>query len=99
MAIPSPAARVTIAHHELRIFHFHSGRKHFAIVVIDAMDEIELLIEVTGGAAQSLVKKVAAKLRDTFSLRIPVKLAEPDSLPRHEFKARRWRLVPAGNDK
>ncbi len=66
---------------------------------VDAMDEIELLIEVTGGAAQSLVKKVAAKLRDTFSLRIPVKLAEPDSLPRHEFKARRWRLVPAGNDK
>lgn len=60
---------------------------------VDAMDEIELLIEVNGNAAKPLVKKVEAKLRDTFSLRIPVKLAEPDSLPRHEFKAKRWRLV------
>lgn len=60
---------------------------------VDAMDEIELLIEVNGSAAKTLVKKVEAKLRDTFSLRIPVKLAEPDSLPRHEFKAKRWRLV------
>lgn len=60
---------------------------------VDAMDEIELLIEVKAGAGQSLIKKVATKLRDTFSLRIPVKLAEPDSLPRHEFKAKRWRLV------
>lgn len=60
---------------------------------VDAMDEIELLIEVKANAGQSLIKKVATKLRDTFSLRIPVKLAEPDSLPRHEFKAKRWRLV------
>ena len=60
---------------------------------VDAMDEIELLIEVKGNAGQSLIKKVATKLRDTFSLRIPVKLAEPESLPRHEFKAKRWRLV------
>lgn len=29
----------------------------------------------------------------TRLLRIPVKLAEPQSLPRHEFKAKRWRLV------
>ncbi len=60
---------------------------------VDAMDEIELLIEVKDGTASQLIKKVEAKLRDTFSLRIPVKLAEPDSLPRHEFKAKRWRLV------
>jgi phenylacetate-CoA ligase len=45
-----------------------------------------------------LLKKIESKLRDTFSLRIPVRLAEPGSLPRHEFKAKRWRLVPAGND-
>jgi len=65
---------------------------------VDAMDEIELLIEVEGNVANQLIKKVEAKLRDTFSLRIPVKLAASDSLPRHEFKAKRWRRVPAGND-
>lgn len=65
---------------------------------VDAMDEIELLVEVDGNVAKPLLKKIESKLRDTFSLRIPVKLAEPESLPRHEFKAKRWRLVPGGND-
>ena len=65
---------------------------------VDAMDEIELLVEVDGNVAKPLLKKIESKLRDTFSLRIPVRLAEPGSLPRHEFKAKRWRLVPAGND-
>lgn len=62
---------------------------------VDAMDEIELLVEVDGNVAKPLLKKIESKLRDTFSLRIPVRLAEPESLPRHEFKAKRWRLVPA----
>ncbi len=62
---------------------------------VDAMDEIELLVEVDGNVARPLLKKIESKLRDTFSLRIPVRLAEPESLPRHEFKAKRWRLVPA----
>ena len=65
---------------------------------VDAMDEIELLVEVDGNVAKPLLKKIESKLRDTFSLRIPVRLAEPGSLPRHEFKAKRWRLIPAGND-
>jgi phenylacetate-CoA ligase len=65
---------------------------------VDAMDEIELLVEVDGNVAKPLLKKIESKLRDTFSLRIPVRLAEPGSLPRHEFKAKRWRLVPSGND-
>jgi phenylacetate-CoA ligase len=60
---------------------------------IDAMHEIELLIEVPGNVAKSLLKKLEAKLRDTFSLRIPVRLVESGSLPRHEFKAKRWRVV------
>ena len=60
---------------------------------VDAMDEIELLVEVDGNVAKPLLKKIESKLRDTFSLRIPVRLAEPESLPRHEFKAKRWRLV------
>lgn len=64
---------------------------------VDAMDEIELLVEVDGNVAKTLLKRLEAKLRDTFSLRIPVTLANANSLPRHEFKAKRWRLVPTGN--
>ena len=60
---------------------------------VDAMDEIELLVEMDGNVAKPLLKRIETKLRDTFSLRIPVKLAEPQSLPRHEFKAKRWRLI------
>jgi phenylacetate-CoA ligase len=60
---------------------------------IDAMHEIELLIEVPGNVAKSLLKKLEIKLRDTFSLRIPVRLVESGSLPRHEFKAKRWRVI------
>ncbi len=62
---------------------------------VEAMDEIELLVEMDGNVAKPLLKRIEAKLRDTFSLRIPVQLAEPNSLPRHEFKAKRWRLVEA----
>lgn len=39
-------------------------------------------------AAPDLVKQLENKLRDTFSMRIPVRLV--DSLPRFEFKAKRW---------
>lgn len=62
---------------------------------VDAMDEIDLLVEVDGNIAKTTLKKIEEKLRNTFSLRIPVHLAEPGTLPRHEFKARRWRLVDA----
>lgn len=62
---------------------------------VDAMDEIALLVEVDGNTAKTTLKKIEEKLRNTFSLRIPVHLAEPGTLPRHEFKARRWRLVDA----
>ncbi len=60
---------------------------------VDAMDEIDLLVEAPGDEAKNLLKQLEIKLRDTFSLRIPVHLAEAGSLPRHEFKARRWRRV------
>ncbi len=57
---------------------------------VDAMDEIELLIELLPDAARDLVKHLEQKLRDTFSMRIPVRVVH--SLPRHEFKAKRWVL-------
>lgn len=60
---------------------------------VDSMDEIEVLVEVSADAAATVVKKLESRLRDTFSLRIPVCLVPTDSLPRHEFKAKRWRLA------
>jgi phenylacetate-CoA ligase len=62
---------------------------------IDDMDEIELLVETDPNIAKSLLKKLESRLRDTFSLRIPVRLVDGGTLPRHEFKARRWRLAEA----
>ena len=62
---------------------------------IEDMDEIEVLIEAPPSVAKALVKKLETRLRDTFSLRIPVRVVEPDTLPRHEFKAKRWRVLEA----
>jgi phenylacetate-CoA ligase len=55
---------------------------------VDAMDEIELCVELCDDAPSDLVKRLENALRDTFSMRIPVRVAS--ALPRHEFKARRW---------
>lgn len=60
---------------------------------VDAMDEIELLIEISSEASANLIRRLETKLRDTFSMRIPVRLADTNSLPRFEFKAKRWRRV------
>jgi phenylacetate-CoA ligase len=56
----------------------------------DAMDEIEVLVELSADGTQEVVSRLAARLRDTFSLRIPVRRVEPGSLPAHDFKSRRW---------
>ncbi len=55
---------------------------------VEAMDEIMVLVELLPGTGAEVVRQLEAKLRDTFSMRIPVRLAE--ALPRYEFKARRW---------
>lgn len=65
---------------------------------VDSMDEIELLIEtqpehVTD--AEDIRQRLEGRLRDTFALRIPVKSVPFMSLPRHEFKSRRWRKLMA----
>lgn len=56
----------------------------------DSMDELSVTIEPTSSAPRDLSKQIETRLRDTFSLRIPVHVAKPGSLPRHEFKAKRW---------
>ena len=55
---------------------------------VESMDEILVKVELVPGAGTAVIKQLEARLRDTFSMRIPVSLAE--GLPRHEFKARRW---------
>ncbi|MDB6140150.1 MAG: phenylacetate--CoA ligase family protein [Verrucomicrobiaceae bacterium] len=55
---------------------------------VEAMDEIRVLVELLPEAGADLVRRLEARLRDTFSMRIPVQLAV--NLPRYEFKARRW---------
>jgi phenylacetate-CoA ligase len=57
----------------------------------DSMDELEIAIEpVAGTADDALKERVGQALSDALTLRIPVKMVEPGSLPRFEFKARRW---------
>jgi phenylacetate-CoA ligase len=59
----------------------------------DAMDEIELLVELEPGVDEEVLDRLQGRLRDTLSLRIPVRSSPPGSLPRFDFKARRWRRV------
>jgi phenylacetate-CoA ligase len=59
---------------------------------VDAMEELRISIEPTAdcNTRAELVSQLERLLKDTFSLRIPVDLAAPGSLPRYEFKAKRW---------
>lgn len=60
---------------------------------VDGMDEIELLVELEPGVDEEVIDRIQARLRDTLSLHIPVKTSPPGSLPRFDFKARRWRRI------
>ncbi|MFM7322883.1 MAG: phenylacetate--CoA ligase family protein, partial [Armatimonadota bacterium] len=58
----------------------------------DAMAEVRVTIEPEEGGVDpdSLRERVEASLRTALGLRIPVEVAPPGTLPRYEFKARRW---------
>ncbi|MDC0156512.1 AMP-binding protein [Verrucomicrobia bacterium] len=51
------------------------------------MSEIRLQVE----APENITQALEVSLKDAFSLRIPVGRAQPNSLPRFEMKAKRWR--------
>ena len=55
-----------------------------------SMAELEVTIEADPAASPNLADLVECELADAFTLRIPVRLVEPDSLPRFEFKSKRW---------
>ena len=67
-----------------------AGVAEFQVVQqqIDAMDEIEVRLELHPGTPDDLPRRIEERLRDTFAMRIPVRLTS--GLPRFEFKARRW---------
>ncbi len=58
----------------------------------NAMAELLIQIETSPGAAppDDLVQRVEARLRDEFALRIPVQTVQEGTLPRFEFKSKRW---------
>ena len=58
----------------------------------DAMTRMTLIVEPIPERAGkvSLATDLRERLRGALSLRVPVKLAEPGTLPRFEMKAKRW---------
>ena len=56
----------------------------------DSMAELEVTIEAGKRTTPDLAERVARELADAFTLRIPVRLVESGSLPRFEFKSKRW---------
>jgi len=58
----------------------------------DAMTELEISVELSPGVADpdNVVRRIEVALSDAFALRFPVKAVPPDTLPRHEFKSKRW---------
>ncbi len=56
-----------------------------------SMAELEVTLEPMAGADhETLTDRVGRALHDAFTLRIPVTLTESGSLPRFEFKSKRW---------
>jgi len=70
------------------------GVAEYEVKVIQqsSMTELQVTIEPEATCANtgSLVAKIQAAMETALSLRVPVALAEPGSLPRFEMKARRW---------
>ena len=56
-----------------------------------ALPEIRLMIEKCGES--QVEEELEARLRSVFSMRIPVRAVEPGTLPVHEVKAQRWKVI------
>ena len=61
---------------------------------IDGMLELRLVVEFHHEQDAVLVPVLEKSLTDALALRIPVEVFPPGSLPRFEFKARRWVKAP-----
>jgi phenylacetate-CoA ligase len=71
-------------------FQVHTFKK-------DQMAELMIRVEPQPDAwpdAAALRQRLESTLRDTLTIRIPVQICLPNSLPRHEFKSQRWIASP-----
>ncbi len=56
--------------------------------------QIEIAVEFTSGTnTTAMINQIELALRDVLYLRIPVHSVEPNSLPRFELKAKRWKQI------
>ncbi len=55
-----------------------------------SMAELEVSLEADARARPGLAERVQRELAEAFTLRIPVRVVEAGSLPRYEFKSKRW---------
>ncbi len=60
------------------------------LTTIDAMDQLQVQVEVSGDNPQAVVDAIARDMALRLGLRVPVKLATPETLPRFELKAKRF---------
>jgi len=72
----------------------HSVVKEFVIERrrVHQMDEVTLVIDCGSGAAPG--HELSTELRQALGVRIDVRVAEPDTLPRSETKAVRVVTIP-----
>ncbi|MGY8655888.1 MAG: phenylacetate--CoA ligase family protein [Verrucomicrobiia bacterium] len=70
------------------------GIAEFQVRVSTFQDMAEMTITIEPEAdvedPEALVEQVGKAFQQNYALRVPVKLAEPGSLPRFEMKAKRW---------
>lgn len=80
-----------------QIIREHGGVAEYQVKVDTSTSMTELAVTVEPSAdcadTNALADSLARKFQDSLALRVPVQLAERDSLPRFELKAKRWLRV------
>lgn len=73
------------------IVRAHPAVQEFAVTVdrVDEMDELEIHVEVAGASPQDVIERLAQQCAHDLGLRVKVSLAQENSLPRYELKAKR----------
>lgn len=77
-----------------QIIRRHGGVAEYQVNVmsIESMTELEVTIEPNADCddENALIASLRTEFQDSLALRVPVTVAERDSLPRYELKAKRW---------
>ncbi len=70
------------------------GEYQVQIETKESMTEVSLTIEcVSGDNSKRISQDLQKRLREVFSLRIPVTMVETGTLPQFEMKAKRWKIL------